>query len=88
MILIKCSITFVIYDRKIFINGQQDKQDNTNNAYMGISGKTQIGTWWNGKNGKTTNLEIDTLYIINKAIEYPAKNEQLCLAKALNYDMP
>lgn len=79
---------FFIYDRKIFIDGKQDKQDNSKNSYQGISGKTQIGTWWNGNNGIVkTNLEIDTLYIINKAIDYTFE-EQMCFAKVMNSQMP
>lgn len=75
--------------RKIFIDGKLDKNDNSiKDAYQGISGKTQIGTWWNGNNGHTkTDVEIDTLYIINKAIDYNS-DQQLCLAKAFNSQMP
>ncbi len=71
--------------RKIFIDGKIDIADNSKNAYQGISGNTQIGTWWSGKK---TNLEIDTLYIIDKAIEYTPVNQQLCFAKAFNSNMP
>ncbi|KAL9986077.1 hypothetical protein ACROYT_G000151 [Oculina patagonica] len=71
--------------RKIFIDGKIDIADNSNNAYQGISGNTQIGTWWSGKK---TNLEIDTLYIIDKAIEYTPVNQQLCFAKVFNSNMP
>ena len=82
------NVFFLILNRKIFIDQDLDKQDNSLNAYSGISGKTQIGTWWNGNNGNVrTNVEIDTLYIINKAMDY-AFYQQLCFAKALHYQMP
>ncbi len=74
--------------RKIFIDGKIDIKDNSKSSYQGISGQTQIGTWWSVNNGITTNLEIDTLYIIDKAIEYTPVNQQLCFAKALNSNMP
>lgn len=75
--------------RKIFIDGKLDIADNSKHSYQGISGQTQIGTWWSGNNGLTTNnIEIDTLYIIDKAIEYTPIDQQLCFAKALNSHMP
>ncbi|XP_068740228.1 uncharacterized protein [Montipora capricornis] len=74
--------------RKIFINGKLDKEEKSKESYIGISGKTEIGTWWNGNNGHTkTNVEIDTLYIINKAIDY-SYEQQLCFAKALSPQLP
>ncbi|XP_068693281.1 uncharacterized protein [Montipora foliosa] len=74
--------------RKIFINGKLDKEEKSKISYIGISGKTEIGTWWNGNNGHTkTNVEIDTLYIINKAIDY-SYEQQLCFAKALSPQLP
>ncbi|XP_020604429.1 uncharacterized protein LOC110043324 isoform X2 [Orbicella faveolata] len=74
--------------RKIFIDGKLDVADNSKDSYQGLSGQTQIGTWWSGNNGLKTNLEIDTLYIIDKAIEYTPIDQQLCFAKALNAYMP
>lgn len=81
--------SYNLYARKIFIDGKLDIADNSKDSYQGISGLTQIGTWWSGNNGLTTNnIEIDTLYIIDKAIEYTPIDQQLCFAKALNSHMP
>ena len=79
-------LLFILYTRKIFIDGKIDKEDNSKDSYHGRSGQTQIGTWWSGQNGLMTNLEIDTLYIIDKAVEYT--DQQLCFAKAFNSQMP
>ena len=57
-------------------------------SYDGMSGKTQIGTWWSGNNGLKTNVEIDNLYIIDKAIQYSPTDQQLCYARAINLNMP
>ncbi|XP_067016108.1 uncharacterized protein [Acropora muricata] len=74
--------------RKIFINGQLDNEDTSRQLYLGGSGQTEIGTWWNGSIGYVkTNMEIDTLYIINKAIDYFSE-QQLCFAQALNPQLP
>ena len=78
----------ILYTRKIFIDGKIDKEDNSKGPYQGMSGQTQIGTWWSGNNGLTTNLEIDTLYITDKAVEYTPIDQQLCFAKAFNSQMP
>lgn len=79
---------FSLNTRKIFIDGKPDISNSSPDSYQGISGKTQVGTWWSGNNGLTSNIEIDTIYIIDKAIEYTPIDQQLCFAKALNSHMP
>lgn len=74
--------------RKIFVNGKEDNYVEGGSTYDGMSGKTQIGTWWSGNNGLKTNVEIDNLYIIDKAIQYSPTDQQLCYAKAFNSNMP
>ncbi|KAK2562842.1 Collagen alpha-4(VI) chain [Acropora cervicornis] len=74
--------------RKIFINGQLDKESTSRKLYLGGSGQTEIGTWWSGNKGSIkTNMEIDTLYIINKEIDYLSE-QQLCFARAFNPQLP
>ncbi|XP_044185173.1 uncharacterized protein LOC114950299 isoform X2 [Acropora millepora] len=74
--------------RKIFINGQLDKEGTSRRLYEGGSGQTEIGTWWSGNRGSIkTNMEIDTLYIINKEIDYLSE-QQLCFAQAFKPQLP
>ncbi|CAH3156016.1 unnamed protein product [Porites lobata] len=74
--------------RTIIVDGNIDKKDKPQNNFKGTSGKTQIGTWWN--NNLKTNVEIDTLYIVNKAVIYPSSSvyQQQCYAKVFNSYMP
>ena len=74
--------------RKIFVNGKKDNSVEGGSSYDGMSGKTQIGTWWSGNNGLKTNVEIDNLYIIDKAIQYSPTDQQLCYARAINLNTP
>ena len=76
-------------NRKIIVDGNIDKEDKPRNNFKGTSGKTQIGTWWN-QNNLRTNVEIDTLYIVNKAVIYPSSSiyQQQCYAKVFNSYMP
>ena len=74
--------------RKIFVNGKKDNSVEGGSSYDGVSGKTQIGTWWSGNNGLKTNVEIDNLYIIDKAIQYSPTDQQLCYARAINLNTP
>ena len=80
---------FCTCNRRILLDGITDKQDNPHNNYKGPSGKTQIGAWWSFSHLKT-NVEIDTLYIVNEAVIYPATNtyQQQCYAKDFNSYMP
>ena len=74
--------------RKIFVDGKKDNSVEGGSSYDGVSGKTQIGTWWSGNNGLKTNVEIDNLYIIDKAIQYSPTDQQLCYARAINLNTP
>ena len=76
-------------NRKIIVDGNIDEEDMPRSNFKGTSGKTQIGAWWN-QNNLRTNVEIDTLYIVNKAVIYPSGsvNQQQCYAKVFNSYMP
>ena len=100
--LLNCSITAMVIFlglqvivllmncRRIYINGKLDTEDKPNHPYTGVSGNTQIGTWWNDPVSFPNNLQLDTLFITNKALDVTASeyDRLLCLAKHFHSQMP
>ena len=58
-------------------------------AYRGVSGRTEIGTWWDNLS-RPNNLMIDYLFIIDKALEFSfprgelRRRQQLCFARRMS----
>ncbi|XP_031564534.1 uncharacterized protein LOC116299945 isoform X2 [Actinia tenebrosa] len=79
--------------RQIFVNGVLDKKQDGTSGFNGKSDNTEIGAWWNDTSNRNNNIQIDTLYIIDKVVDYKSKWTstdwlELCQARLVNNDMP
>lgn len=79
--------------RQIFINGVLDKKQEGVAPFAGKSNNTEIGAWWDNTLNRKNNIQIDTLYIIDKVVAYKSRWTstdwlELCQARLVNNDMP
>lgn len=73
------------------MNGILDSMDENVAIYKDSSVDTELGAWWDVTDIRTNNIQIDTLFIVDKVVDYDNASDdskEICDAKAIDSDMP